>query len=148
MSTIKNQIQEDRKTALKAHDKARSSVIQLILAAIKQCEVDERIELDDARVTAVLDKMAKQRRESITQYEAANRTDLVEQETFELGLIQGYLPQPLTSAEVDALIEDAFAQTQATTMQDMAKVMAILKPLIQGRTDAAQVSKKVKERLS
>lgn len=148
MSSLKAKIQEDRKDAMRAQDKPRLSAIQLILAAIKQQEVDTRVEVDDAQVIAILDKMAKQRRESISQFEAGNRPDLVAQETQELTLIQSYLPQPLSIAELDALVAKVMTETGAKTMQDMGKVMAALKPLTQGRADGALVSKKVKEHLS
>jgi uncharacterized protein len=148
MSSLKTKIQEDRKDAMRAQDKLRLSTLQLILAAIKQQEVDTRAEVDDAHLIAILDKMAKQRRESISQFEAGNRPDLVAQETQELTLIQSYLPQPLSIAELDALIAQVMAETQAKTMQDMGKAMALLKPLIQGRADGALVGKKVKEYLS
>lgn len=148
MSSLKAKIQEDRKDAMRAQDKPRLSTIQLILAAIKQQEVDTRVEVDDTQVIAILDKMAKQRRESISQFEAGNRPDLVAQETHELAIIQSYLPQPLSIPELDALVAQVMAETQAKTMQDMGKVMAILRPLTQGRADGALVSKKVKEHLS
>ncbi len=140
-------IQEDMKTAMRSGDKRRLGVIRLILAAIKQREVDERIILDDMQVTVVLDKMLKQRRESINQYEQAGRTDLVEQEQFETGVVQAYLPQPLSPAEVNALIGEAIAETAASGIKDMGKVMALLKPQIQGRADMSAVSAQIKAKL-
>jgi len=140
-------IQEDMKSAMRASDKRRLGVIRLILAAIKQREVDERIVLDDTQVTVVLDKMLKQRRESISQYEQAGRTDLVEQEQFEMGVIQAYLPQPLSPAEIDALIGQAITETGASGIKDMGKVMALLKPQLQGRADMSAVSAQIKAKL-
>lgn len=145
--SLKQRIQEDMKAALKGGDKPRLSAIRLILAAIKQREVDERIELDDTQVLAVLDKMAKQRRESISQFAAAGRTDLVEKEQAELEIIRSYLPQALTEAEIDAVIRSAIAEVGARGMQDMGKVMAAIKPKVQGRADLGQVSAKVKAAL-
>lgn len=146
--SLKHRIQEDMKAALKGGDKSRLAAIRLILAAIKQREVDERIELDDAQVLAVLDKMAKQRRESIAQFAAAGRADLAEKEQAELEVIQSYLPQALTEAEIDALIQSAIAEIGAKGIQDMGKVMAKLKPQVQGRADLSQVSAKVKAALA
>ena len=144
---LKAQIQSDMKTALKAGDKTRLGVIRLILAAINQREVDERIELDDSQVLAVLDKMVKQRRDSIEQFGAANRQDLVDVERFEVEVIQGYLPAALTEAEIAALVESAVAESGASAMSDMGKVMAILRPEVQGRADMGAVSALVKARL-
>jgi uncharacterized protein YqeY len=144
---LKAQIQSDMKTALKAGDKTRLGVIRLILAAIKQREVDERIELDDSQVLAVLDKMVKQRRDSIEQFGAANRQDLVDVERFEVEVIQGYLPAALTEAEIAALVESAVAESGASAMSDMGKVMAVLRPQVQGRADMGAVSALVKRRL-
>jgi len=140
-------IQEDMKSAMRASDKRRLGVIRLILAAIKQREVDERIVLDDTQVTVVLDKMLKQRRESISQYEQAGRTDLAEQEQFEMGVIQAYLPQPLSPAEIDTLIGQAITETGASGIKDMGKVMALLKPQLQGRADMTAVSGQIKAKL-
>ena len=145
--SLKAQITEDMKTAMRAHEKAQLGVIRLILAAIKQQEVDTRIEMDDTAVLVVLDKMMKQRRESIRQYGDAGRTDLVAQEEYELGIIQTYLPQPLSAAELDDLIQQAMAETGATSVRDMGKVMTWLKPKAQGRTDMGQVSGLIKTRL-
>lgn len=136
------------KSALKAGDKARLGVVRLMLAAVKQREIDERIELDDAQVVETLDRMVKQRRESITQYDQAGREDLAAQERFEIGVIQQYLPEPLTDAEIDALIDAAVATTGATGIRDMGKVMAEVKPRAQGRADMGAVSAKVKARLA
>jgi uncharacterized protein YqeY len=136
------------RTALKAGDKRRLGAVRLILAAVKQREVDERKELTDPEVLAVLEKMLKQRRDSISQYEQAGRTDLAEQEAFEVGVIQGYLPAALGDAEIAALIEEAIAATGAKAMADMGKVMAIVKPKIQGRADMGAVSARVKQRLA
>jgi len=144
---LKAQIQSDMKTALKAGEKARLGVIRLILAAIKQREVDERIELDDSQVLAVLDKMLKQRRDSIEQFSAAGRKDLEDGERFEVEVIQGYLPAALSEAEISALVEAAIAQAGAAAMSDMGKVMAILRPQVQGRADMGAVSALVKRRL-
>jgi hypothetical protein len=145
--SLKGRIQQDMKDAMRARDKLRLATVRLILAAIKQIEVDERIELDDARVTAVLDKMAKQRRESISQFEKANRDDLVAQETGELVIIQEYLPEQLSEDELNALIEAALEQTGATSIKDMGKVMGQLKPRVQGRADMGAVSAMIKARL-
>ncbi len=135
------------KSALKAGDKPRLGTVRLILAAIQQREVDERIELDDSQVLETLDKMVKQRRESVSQYEAGNRADLAAKEQAEIELIQQYLPEPLTEAELDAVIDGAIAETGASGMRDMGKVMGIVKPAVQGRADMGAVSAKVKTRL-
>jgi uncharacterized protein YqeY len=145
---LKERISEDMKAAMRAGDKDRLSLVRLILAAIKQREVDERISLDDAQVLAVLDKMMKQRRESITQFESGGRADLVARETAELGLLQGYLPAQLDSAAVDTLIADAIRATGATSMKDMGKVMSAVKAQAQGRTDMAALSARIKQKLS
>jgi uncharacterized protein YqeY len=146
--SLKADLQQDVKDAMRAGDKRRLGVIRLINAAIKQREVDERIELDDAQVTAVLDKMAKQRRESIEQYEKAGRNDLADQEQFELGILQGYLPEPLSEAEIEAIIESAVAATGAVTIKDMGKVMGQLKPKLAGRADMGAVGARIKAKLS
>jgi len=148
MSEIKNKIQEDMKNAMRAKDKQRLGAIRLILAALKQKEVDERIELDDTQVIAILEKMNKQRRDSLTQYEQAGRQDLAEQESFEIKLIQEYMPQALTEAELDALIRQALTDSGATSAKDMGKVMNLLRPQIQGRADMKAVSEKVKQGLN
>jgi uncharacterized protein YqeY len=144
---LKLQIQNDMKTAMKSGDKVRLGVIRLILAAIKQREVDERIELDDTQVLAVLDKMVKQRRDSISHYSAAGREDLADVERFEIEVIQSYLPQPLTEDELVELIEAAMASTGAKAMSDMGKVMGVLKAQVQGRADMGAVSAQIKGRL-
>ncbi len=145
---LKKRITADMKSAMRAKEKQRLQAIRLILAAIKQREVDERRELEEAELIALLDKMAKQRRESIEQYRDADRSDLAEQEQFELELIQSYLPEALGEEEIEALIEEAIATTGAASMRDMGKVMGELKPKLQGRADLAAVSGKVKARLS
>jgi uncharacterized protein YqeY len=144
---LKSQIQSDMKTAMKAGDKTRLGVIRLILAAVKQREVDERIELDDSQVLSVLDKMVKQRRDSIEQFSAAGRQDLVDVERFEVEVLQGYLPAALTEAEIADLVESAVGESGAAAMSDMGKVMAILRPQVQGRADMGAVSALVKRRL-
>ncbi len=146
--SLKARIQEDMKAAMRAGDKARLGTIRLIMAAIKQREVDERIELNDDQIVEVLDKMAKQRRESIAQYRDAGREDLVAKEAAELEIIQSYLPEALSEAEIDALIARAIEETGASGMRDMGKVMARLKPQVQGRADMSQVSARVKAALS
>lgn len=133
---------------MKSGDKKRLGVIRLMLAAIKQIEVDERIELDDTRVIAVLDKMAKQRRESITQFGQAGRDDLSEIEQAELKIIREYLPEALSEAEINQLVEQTIASTGAASIKDMGKVMGMLKPKLQGRADMGQVSQLIKSRLS
>lgn len=147
MATLRERLQDNMKAAMKAGEKERLGTIRLINAAIKQREVDERIVLDDAQVLAVLDKMAKQRRESISQYRAANREDLAAVEEAELRIIQTYLPEALSDAEIAALIDAAVAETGASAIADMGKVMATLKPKIQGRADMAAVSAHVRARL-
>ena len=145
--SLKERIQQDVKDAMRAKDKPRLGTIRLITAAIKQREVDERIELDDAQVLVVLDKMCKQRRESITQFEQAGRDDLAAQEKAELELIQQYLPEQLSEAEINELIDAAMEQTGASSMKDMGKVMGQLKPKLQGRADMGAVSALIKARL-
>jgi uncharacterized protein YqeY len=147
-SELKIRINEDMKAAMRAKEKERLGTIRLILAAIKQREVDERIELDDTQVLAVLDKMVKQRRDSIEQYMNAGREELADKERFELDLIQGYMPAALSEAELDAIIKEVVVAVGASSMQDMGKVMAELKPKIQGRADMGQVSQKVKAAIS
>ena len=144
---LKDRITEDMKTALKAADKERLSTIRLALAAIKQREVDERITLDDAQVLAVLDKMIKQRREAIAQFQSGGRADLVARETAEIGVLQGYLPAQLSEAEIDEAIAQAIAATGAVSVKDMGKVMAVVKPQAQGRADMGAVSARVKQKL-
>ena len=141
-------IREEMKVAMKAKDKDRLGVIRLILAAIKQVEVDKRVELSDADVLQVLDKMLKQRRDSITQYEDAGRDELAEIERREVAVIQTFMPQPLGEAEIDALILQSIEQTGAASMRDMGKVMGVLRPQVQGRVDMAVVSQKIKSQLA
>lgn len=148
MSDLKLRIQEDMKSAMKAGEKAKLGVIRLMLAAIKQREVDERIQLDDEQVLLVLDKMVKQRRDSISQYSAGNREDLAQVERDEIEVIQQYLPQALTEAEIGALIDQAMDESGASAMSDMGKVMAVLRPKIQGRADMGLVSAQIKNRLN
>ena len=147
MSTLKARITEDMKTAMRGQDKPRLGVIRLMLAAIKQQEVDTRTELDDSTILAVLEKMLKQRRESLRQYTDAGRLDLANQEQFEIGIIQNYMPQALSVDELDTLIQQGIAETGATTMRDMGKVMNWLKPQVQGRTDMGQLSGLIKAKL-
>jgi len=144
--SLKDRIQDDMKTAMRAKDKQRLGAIRLVLAAIKQREVDERIELNEAQTLAVLEKMIKQRRESLAQYQSAGREDLAAQEAFEIDLIQAYLPAPLSEAELDALIVHAIAATGAQSVRDMSKVMAAIRDQAQGRADMAAVSARVKAR--
>lgn len=145
---LKQRIQDDMKSALKGGDKPRLGIVRLILAAIKQREIDERCELGDEEILAVLDKMVKQRRDSITQYEQAGRQDLADQEAYELGVCQSYLPAALSDREIAQLIDAAIAGTGATAMRDMGKVMAQLKPKVQGRADMGAVSALVKQKLA
>ena len=147
MSALKDQLNAAVKDAMRAKDKARLGTLRMATAAIKQVEVDERIELDDARVLALLDKQIKQRKDAARQYLDANRADLAEVEEAEIAVLQEFLPSPLTEAEIDALIDNAIAQTGAVGMQDMGKVMGELKPRLQGRADIGAVSGKVKARL-
>ncbi|GAA0787965.1 GatB/YqeY domain-containing protein [Marinobacterium sediminicola] len=147
MSDLKASITEQMKDAMRAKDKARLGTIRLMLAEIKRIEVDERIELDDDRILIVLDKMVKQRRDSITQYEAAERPELAEKEQQELEVIKTFLPQPLSDAEIAQIIDDAIAESGASSMQDMGKVMAIVKPQVQGRADMGSISGLVKQKL-
>ena len=146
--TLKQQLTEDMKTAMRSGDKHRLGVIRLVLAAIKQREVDERIELDDAQTLAVLEKMLKQRRDSVSQYAAANREDLADVERAEMTVIEGYLPAQLDAAELDALIAAAIASTGASSPRDMGKVMAAVKEQAAGRADMAQVSARIKAKLA
>jgi hypothetical protein len=147
-STLKPQLTNDMKSSLKSGDKHRLGVVRLILAAIKQIEVDERIELDDTRILAVLDKMVKQRRESIAQYGKANRDDLVAVEQGEIVIIQEYLPAALSEAEINAIIEQSIESTGAASIKDMGKLMGALRPQLQGRADMGKVSQLIKSRLS
>jgi len=146
--SLKAQITEDMKAAMRAKDAPRLSAIRLLLAAMKQREVDERIELSDADILAIIEKMLKQRRDSVTQYEAGGRQDLADVEKFEIGILSGYMPQQLTEAEIAAEVAAAVAASGAKAMQDMGKVMALLKPGLAGRADMARVSALVKAKLS
>jgi len=148
MSPLKQRITEEMKVAMRAGDKARLGTIRLVLAAIKQVEVDTREELDDPKVLAILDKMVKQRRDSIAQYEGAGRQDLADKEAAEIAVIQEYLPKALDQAEIAAEIDKAVAEAGAASMQDMGKIMALLKPRLQGRADMGAVSALVKGKLA
>lgn len=145
---LKSRITDAMKDAMRAQDKPRLGTIRLMLADITRIEVDERISLDDARTLAVLDKMVKQRRESIQQYTAAGREDLASQERYEIGVIQEFLPAQLEESELDALIQAAIRETGAGSMQDMGKLMALLKPQLQGRADMGAVSQRIKALLA
>ena len=145
---LKTRIKEEMIAAMKAGDKRRLGVIRLVLAAIKQREVDERIELDNTQVLAVLDKMVKQRRDSFEQYEKAGRTDLADQESFEISVLHDYLPAALSEEEIDALIDQTISSTGASSIKDMGKVMGQIKPKAQGRADMGKVSAKIKARLT
>ena len=145
--SLKQQITDDMKTAMKGGDKDRLGVIRLILAAIKQREVDERIVLDDAQVLAVLEKMLKQRKDSVSQYEAAGREDLAAVERFEMGVIEGYLPAQLPDAEVEAIVARAIADSGASSARDMGKVVGLVKPQVAGRADMGKVSALIKQKL-
>ncbi|GAB6261372.1 GatB/YqeY domain-containing protein [Photobacterium sp. CCB-ST2H9] len=140
-------IKNEQKAAMKAKDKARLGAIRLVLAAIKQREVDEKITLTDDDIVAVLTKMVKQRRDSVAQYEAAGRQDLADVELAEITVLEEFMPQPLSDDEVAALLDEAIASTGASTMQDMGKLMAVLKPQLQGRADMGKVSQLVKAKL-
>lgn len=144
---LKLRLQNDIKTAMRGGDKLGLITLRMLSAAIKQREIDERIVLDDAQVVAVVEKLIKQRREAATQYEAGNRPDLAAKELAEIVLLQAYLPEPLAEAELDTLIEGALAETGAASIKDMGRIMAALKPAIQGRADMAIVSARVKGRL-
>lgn len=146
--SLKQNLTDAMKAAMKAGDKPRLGVIRLVMAAIKQVEVDERIELDDERVLAVLDKMVKQRRESISQYSTAGRDDLVRQEEYEVSVLQDFLPEALSDDEIEQMIAKAVDETGASSIKDMGKVMGLLKPQMQGRADMGAVSGKIKARLN
>ena len=145
--TLKQRVNEDMKAAMRAKDQPRLSAVRLLLAAMKQKEVDERVELTDADVLGIIEKMVKQRRESIAQYEKAARRDLADQEKFEIGVLQAYLPQQLGEAEVAQAIAAAVAESGASGVRDMGKVMALLKPRLAGRADMGKVSGLVKAKL-
>lgn len=147
-SGLKTQLQDAMKAAMKAGDKESLGTIRLMLAALKQIEVDERIELDDTRIIGILDKMVKQRRESISQFDAAGRDDLSSKEKAEIEVIQHYLPKALSEVEIDAIIKDAISSTGAASIKDMGKVMEIVKPKIIGRGDMGSISGKIKSLLN
>ncbi|HHQ4694470.1 GatB/YqeY domain-containing protein [Aeromonas veronii] len=146
--SLKDQLKDQQKLAMLAKDKARLGAIRLLMAEIKQREVDTRIELNDEDILAVVTKMVKQRRDSINQFEAAGRQDLADKESAEIVVLQEFLPQQLTADEIAALIEQAITESGAAVMADMGKVMAVLKPKIQGRADVGAVSAQVKTRLA
>ena len=146
--SLKERITDDMKAAMRSGDKERLGVIRMITSAIKQREVDERITLDDSQVMSVLEKMIKQRKESVAQFQAGNRQDLADKEAAEITLLQSYLPAQLSDAELDALIGEAVAASGAASIKDMGKVMAIIKTKAQGRADMAAVGTKIKARLS
>jgi uncharacterized protein YqeY len=146
--TLKARITEDMKNAMRSRDAARLSTIRLLQAAIKQREVDERVEMTDADVLSILDKMVKQRKDSIAQFEAGHRADLAAAERAEIEVLQAYLPQPLTAAEVDAMIAEAIAASGAVGLPGMGKVMAILKPQLAGRADLSAASAQVRAKLA
>lgn len=145
---IYQQVVADVKTAMKARDKKRLAALRLMMSEFKRVEVDERIEIDDTRALVILDKMTKQRKDSFTQFSDAGRDDLAEIEAFEISVISEYLPQGLSGEEISQLVADAVLKSGATSMQDMGKVMGILKPQIQGRADMSEVSARVKQQLS
>ena len=146
--SLRDRITEEMKTAMRAGDKERLATIRLILSAIKQREVDERITLDDSQVLAAIEKMVKQRKEAITQFEAGGRADLVAKETAEIAILQTYLPTQMSDAEIDGLIGEAIASTGAASIKDMGKVMAAVKAKAQGRADMGAVSARIKQKLS
>ena len=146
--SLKERITDDMKAAMRSGEKQRLGLIRMITSGIKQREVDERITLDDTQVLSVLEKMIKQRKESLVQFQAGNRQDLVDKEAAEITLLQGYLPSQLSDAEIDGLIQDAIAATGAASIKDMGKVMAIIKGKAQGRADLGVVGAKIKARLS
>lgn len=148
MSNIKTRLTDAMKDAMRAQDKARLGAVRLALSELKRIEVDERIELDDARVLTILDKMLKQRRDSFSQYQAANRKDLADQEAFEITVLQEFMPAQLSEEEIITLINSAIADTGAQSVQDMGKVMGKVKPQVQGRADMAVVGQLIKTRLA
>lgn len=145
--SIKETVKAEMIAAMKAKEKPRLDIIRLIMAEFKRVEVDERIELDETRVLVILDKMLKQRRDSLAQFEQAGRDDLAQQESFEIEIIQSFMPQPLTESEISGLIEEAIRQTGAQSVKDMGKVMAELKPKLQGRADMGKVGSQIKASL-
>ncbi|MAZ38948.1 MAG: glutamyl-tRNA amidotransferase [Legionellales bacterium] len=148
MSELKTTVMQDIKTAMKAKNMQHLGVLRMLSAAIKQREVDERIELNDNDILSIIEKMIKQRKDAAIQYEKANRDDLVAQENFEISVLMPYLPTPLTASELDALISTAIAETGATSVREMGKVMAIMKEKAQGRADMTDVSKRIKTKLA
>lgn len=147
-SRLKERITEDMKSAMRAKDTLRLGTIRLLLAAMKQREVDERIELDDAAITSIIEKLIKQRRDSINQFKTAGRQDLVDGEQAELTILQAYLPEPLSAAEIDAAVSAAVSESGASSVKDMGKVMALLKTRLAGRADMGQVSARIKAKLA
>ncbi|MGZ5037735.1 MAG: GatB/YqeY domain-containing protein [Usitatibacter sp.] len=145
---LRDQLNEDMKSAMKAREAEKLGALRLLLAAVKQREVDERITLDDAAVISVIEKMIKQRKDSISQFEKAQRQDLADKEKFEVGILEGYLPQQLSAAEVEAIVAEAVASSGAKSPADMGKVMAIVKPRLAGRADMGKVSAIVKTKLA
>ena len=145
---LKQRITEAMKAAMRARDKARLGTVRLALAEIKKVEIDERIDLDDSRITSILDKMVKQRRDSIKQFETAGRTDLVAQEQLEINVIKEFLPEALSEKELDTIIKDALEKSGASSMQDMGNLMGLVKPQVVGRADMGAVSQKIKAALS
>ncbi|MGH8454558.1 MAG: GatB/YqeY domain-containing protein [Nevskiales bacterium] len=146
--SLKDQILNDMKAAMRSGDKTRLGVIRLIASAIKQREVDERITLDDSAVIAILEKMIKQRRDSVSQFQAGGRPELADVETAEIVILQGYLPAALSEAEIDAIIDSAVTESGASSVKDMGKVMGLVKPKVQGRADMGAVSGKIKAKLA
>jgi len=146
--TIKDQLSDDLKAAMRARDQKKLNALRLMSAAVKQVEVDERIDVDDARMLIILDKIAKQRNESIRQFAAAGRDDLLAQEQYELDILNQYLPEPMDNADIEQLVEQAMIASGAVKMTDMGKVMAILKPQLQGRADMSIVSAMIKAKLT
>lgn len=146
-TTLKDHINDALKTAMRAKDKARVAVLRLVMSEFKRIEVDERIDVDDARALVVLDKMVKQRRDSHTQYTNANRPELAAQEAYEIAEIQAFLPAALSAEELDSIIAKALSDTGVTEMRDMGKAMALIKPQVQGRADLAEVSKLLKSKI-
>ena len=146
--SLKAKLTEDMKTAMKAGERRRLDAIRLVNAAIKQREVDERIQLDDTQVLSVLEKMLKQRRDSVSQFQAAGRTDLADKETFEIGVIQSYMPAQLSAAEVEAIIVATIAEAGATGPKDMGKVMGLVRPKVAGKTDMGRLSEIIKSKLA
>jgi len=148
MSQLKQSIQADMIKSMKAKEKGRTAILRLMMSAFKQIEVDERIELDDERIIQIIDKMCKQRKESIFQFEKANRVDLIQVEQDELVILTEYLPAALSAEEIDSFVNDAITKTGASSIKDMGKVMGILKPQLQGRANMSTVSQQIKSRLS